>query len=59
MSVSDPFDGFEAPRAGETADDRDGRSAAARRTRDGDPPRHWWSFEGWRSANLDAEFVLA
>ncbi|MBX3260715.1 MAG: hypothetical protein KF782_13590 [Labilithrix sp.] len=61
MSTFDAFDVFdlvEDPRppsaTGEEA--KPARGAQEQRA----PRRHWWSsFEGWRRADLDAEFVLA
>jgi len=62
MSPFGPFDMLDTvPREASPTGDRNVRASAPRVRREPQPPRqHWWStFDGWRIADLDAEFSLA
>ena len=62
MSAFGPLDMRDnAPRDGSPAGNRNVQASAPPVRREPQPPRqHWWSsFDGWRIADLDAEFSLA
>ena len=60
MNSLGTIDALELPRTAPATDvDADG-SRDATSMREQAPARRWWfAFDGWRTADLDAEFVLA
>ena len=61
MNFGSTIDAFELPRTAPAADvDVDVRSDGPTSTQKQASARRWWfAFDGWRTAELDAEFVLA